>query len=300
MPGGELRHHFLRGYARFAASCRDVSDPGLALIAIDEATGLPCGVVLLRGRIGRHTVAMVGRHDKCDLYLDVRRSLSLRALLVVVDPIRDFREPVRYRLLDLRTEHAFTDETGKPLRGLTAEGPAIVRCAGYVLFALPLGDPTDWPESGADAWDALPERVYLDERDPSIEERSMARQSVLVRTGGVRDTGMQLVDANVTGTLEWTGVNQHALIPVGDAALRDGLLLGRYTRCDGAKLVDDATLSRVHAVLLQSGDALLAIDTASAHGVRLAGHTAERVVELTDRVELVLGRSTRVVWRRYR
>lgn len=295
----DLRDAFLVAYDRFAAPCREIDEPGVALIAVDEHTGTPCGVVRLRARIGRQVVAIVGRHDKCDLFLDAKAALSLRQLVVVVEPVHDFAATVRYRLFDLRTECGFTDETGRPMRGLTAEGPAFVRFAGYILFALPLGDSTDWPERATDAWASLPERVYLDEQ-PCEESRSMMRRSLLLRTGGPRHTGMVLVDSGVAGTLEWIGIRHRALIPVGDAALTDGLLLGRYTRCDSAQLVDDPLLSRVHALLVQTRAGLLAIDTASSYGIRLAGGPAQRVVELPDRAELELGRSTRVRWRRYR
>ena len=56
-------------------------------------------------------------------------------------------------------------QDGKHLRGLAAEGPAILRLGGYMLFILMLGDPTDWPASASDAWAMLPERVYFDEME---------------------------------------------------------------------------------------------------------------------------------------
>jgi hypothetical protein len=295
-----LQTMFASAYARFAEPCRAVDEPGLAIVAVDEDTGLPAGLVRLRARVQRHVVALIGRHTRCDLLLDSRASLALRHLAVVLDPVTSFTGGAAYRVLDLRTRSGFTDETGRELRGLRADGPAVLRCAGHVLFMLPLGDPTDWPADGNDAWAMLPERVYFDEQGAPEEQRSMLRGSMLMRMKGPRDTGMQLAETGACGTLELIGVKHRATITVGPAALRDGLLVGRYTRCDSSQLIDDISLSRVHMLLLEVGDALLAIDTASSNGVRLLGCPDERVLAVPDRADLGLGTSTRMRWRRLR
>jgi hypothetical protein len=294
-----LRGLFTGAYDAIAEACRAVDEPGLALVAVDEHTGVTCGFAIVRARIARHVVAMIGRHDRCDLYLDKRAALALRQLLVIVDPVSSFTGGacVRYRIMDLRTEHGFLDERGRPLRGVRADGPAIVRCAGYAVFALPLGDPTDWPASAADAWAMLPERVYLEEADAAVERRSM-RRSLLFPIRGPRESGMILSDSSLAGTLELAGPSRGGTLAVGIATLRDGLVLGRYVRCDGAQMVDDPLLSRVHVMLLQLGDTLLAIDTASTHGIRLVGCPAERVIHVPDRAELALGRLSKLIWTR--
>src|SRR5690606_12629633 len=97
-----LRKLFLGAYGRFADLCREVDEPGLALIAIDDYTGVPAGLVRWRARSGRHVAAIVGRHDQCDLFLDRHASLALRHLAVVLDPVSDWRRGevnVRYRVL---------------------------------------------------------------------------------------------------------------------------------------------------------------------------------------------------------
>lgn len=266
----DARSLFVRAYPIIARSCRAVDAPGLAVIAIDEHTGRYAGSKLVRAAIGRHVALTVGRHDRCDLFLADHPDLALRQLVILIDPVRSFARDaaaVRYRVLDLRTAHGFTDELGRPLRGLCAEGPAIVHCAGYVIFVLPLGDPTDWPADAYDAWSIVPERVYL-------------------REAGPRDTGMMLALRDVAGVIELAG----GILAVGSDTLRDGLLLGRYLRCDGARYIDDdIQLSRVHLLLLEVDGTLLAIDTASIHGVRVAGRPPERIAEVPDRAELVLG-----------
>lgn len=304
----EFREMFVAAYARFAAPCREVDEPGVALIAVHEATGRPVGLVRLRARVARHVAAIVGRHDECDLFLDASAELALRHLVVLLDPVRswDRSEPaIGYRILDLRTERGFTDEDGRTLRGLRAEGPAFLKAAGHAVFVLPLGDPTDWPASADDAWAMLPERVYFDELActpdsslPRMAARSTQHRSMIMRTQGPRDTGMGLVHSgDLAGILEITGPVRSGDLAVGQDALRDGVLLGRYARCDGSRLLEDPSLSRVHAVLIAVDDTLLAIDTASRNGTRIAGEHRQRVIAVSGELELGLGKQTRIRWR---
>lgn len=302
-----MRELFLAAYSKLAALCREVDEPGLALVAVDEFTGAPAGVVRLRARFGRHVAAIVGRHDQCDLYLDRHASLALRHLAIVLDPVQSWRRnstTVRYRILDLRTERGFGDEDAKRMRGLRAEGPAFVRCAGHALFVLPLGDPTDWPESPADAWAMLPERVYFDElqcmpegTNSAVRIDNRTRQSRIFRTHGPRDTGMGLIEGGIAGTVEVISDGKRGRLSIGDRALRDGVLLGRYARCDGAELLADASLSRVHMLLLHIDDALLAIDTASRNGSHLPNHSNARVIAIDGDTEIHLGKHTSIRWR---
>jgi hypothetical protein len=304
-----MRALFVGAYTKFASLCRDVDEPGLALLAVDEVTGVPAALVRLRARFGRHVAAIVGRHDQCDLYLSGHGSLALRHLAIVLDPVQSWRRnsaAVRYRILDLRTSDGFTDEHGKPMRGLRAEGPAFVRCAGHAIFVLPIGDPTDWPEKPADAWDMLPERVYFDEMRCSPGGSltnvpvDFSRKSMIFRTHGPRDTGTgePLVDrGDMTGTLEVIGEARSGKMTIGDLALRDGVLLGRYARCDGAELLEDLSMSRVHMLMLHADDALLAIDTCSRNGSHLPGLAQARVITVSDETEIHLGKHTRIRWR---
>jgi hypothetical protein len=296
-----LRDLFLGAYSKFADRCREVEEPGLAVIAVEERTGRAAGLVRLCARVERHVAAIVGRHDECDLYLTGSSALALRHLAIVLDPVTSWKagdKGVRFRVLDLRTSDGFMDEEGRALRGLRCEGPAILRCAGHALFILPLGDPTDWPTAGEDAWSCLPERVYFDEVDnfpqgsmprimalrtapgvplpAPIDTRtrdssalSPRRTSVITRTQGPRDSAISMLaeEGDLAGTLELIGPSFRETIRIGHNALSEGVLLGRYARCDGAGgLADDATLSRVHALLIQVDDVLLMIDTASSNG----------------------------------
>jgi hypothetical protein len=304
-----MRQLYMGAYTKFAALCREVDEPGLALLAVDETTGVPSGLVRLRARFGRHVAAIVGRHDQCDLYLSQHPQLALRHLAIVLDPVQSWRRnstSVQYRVLDLRTEAGFTDENVKPMRGLRAEGPAFIRCAGHALFILPIGDPTDWPENPADAWEMLPERVYFDEMR-SVPDGSLtnlpvdcSKKSMIFRTHGPRDTGTgeSLIEAgDLAGMLEVVGSTRSGRMTIGDRALRDGILLGRYARCDGAELLEDLSMSRVHMLLLHVDDALLAIDTCSRNGSHLPGQVPSRVISLSNETEIHVGKHTRIRWR---
>ncbi|MGE0867132.1 MAG: hypothetical protein AB7P03_01125 [Kofleriaceae bacterium] len=301
------RELFVEAYRRFSVACRATEEPGVAIVAVDERTRRAAGIVRLCARVGRTVAAIVGRHDHCDLYLPHGDQLALRQLAVVLGPVQSWRRgdtPARYRVIDLRTRHGMLDEHGRVLRGIRAEGPSIVRCAGYALFILPIGDPSDWPERADDAWAMLPERVYFDELEHAPEGsmprawpgRRDSRTSVVLRTSAALDTGMRLAsEIDAAGTLEIIGPTRTVKLRVGHHALETGVLLGRYARCDGNGFADDATLSRVHALLLQDHDQLIVVDTASVNGTRAASGDAARVTVLDD--ELQLGKQTRLRWR---
>lgn len=237
--------------------------------------------------------------------------MALRQLAIVLDPVASWRRgetSVQYRVLDLRTGDGFFDEDGRALRGLRCEGPALLRCAGHALFVLPLGDPTDWPESADDAWAYLPERVYFDElasapkgslpRMPIASVTTGTRRSMIIRTHGPRETSENLTSSgDVVGVVELHGKHERGSIRVGADELHDGVLLGRYPRCDASRFIDDGSLSRVHALLIQIDDTVLVIDTASRNGTRRAGEADARVIPLENDTELELGTATRIRWR---
>jgi hypothetical protein len=311
-----FRELFVGAYESFVDRCREVSEPGIAVVAVDELSGRSMGLVRLLARVQRHVAAIVGRHDECDLFLNAHARLALRHLAIVLDPVLDWRAcaNVRYRVLDLRTTDGFSDERDRPLRGVCCEGPGLLRCGGYALFIMPLGDPTDWPADPNDAWAFLPERVYFDElerhplgsvprarRTPPAAagfHNAATHRSMIIRTHGPRDTsdGSLVESGDIAGTLELIGPRNRGTIRIGHDELRDGVLIGRYARCNNAQLADDPSLSRVHALLLQVDDAIVAIDTASLNGTREANHPKARLIQLRGDTELILGTATRARW----
>jgi len=310
-----IRELFIETYPRFAPVCRTVDEPGVAIVAVDERTGRAAGVVKVLARVGRTVAAVAGRHDQCDLYLRGNDGLALRQFAVVLAPVQSWApgaKAVHYRVLDLRTNDGMADEDGRLLRGIRAEGPSILRCSGYTFFILTLGDPTDWTASAADAWDMMPERVYFDELESCAGgsaarlrlPRNDQRQSFIFRTQGPRETGLINHTAcgvvgnerDLAGRLEIEGPNRRVMIDVGHDALRDGVLLGRYGRCDASEALDDPSLSRVHALLVCENDKLLVIDTASYNGTRIVGEHRARVIEIEPDLELQIGKHTRMRW----
>ncbi len=285
---------FIEGYPSFAAMCRAVDEPGLAVIAMDDATGAVIGNCGLRPCVGRPAIATLGRHERCEIPL-WHDGIALRHLAIVIDPLTSYKRGagVPYRVFDLRTTLGLADETGRELRGFRAEGPAIVRCGGHTIFMLPLGDPSDWPEAAADAWEMLPERVYLDER-ASASPRSR-KASLIFRIPALRTTTDQLPDEPVAH-LEVRQQRRTNVIGIGHTALQNGVLIGRYGRCD-LPASEDASLSRVHALLLEVAGRHVIADLSSTYGLGPIGGDRARVVALIDGTQLLLGTSTQLTWR---
>lgn len=304
-PSADVHTLFLQAYGKFAAKCRAFDEPGVAIVAVDEQTGRAAGIARLTARVGRPVAAVVGRHDQCDLYLDGNDRLALRQLAVVLAPVKSWEKgkpQLSYRVFDLRTGDGMVDEDGKRLTALRAEGPSVLRVAGYTLFILVLGDPTDWPESAADAWAMLPERVYFDELEraphgsmPKLRIPTTERSSVIIRTAGPRETSE--LGTGHAGTLEITGPNRTIRMRIGADALTDGVLLGRYSRCDGTEALDDPSLSRVHGLMLHIDDQLIVIDTASSNGMRVHGAETSRLIVLDRDADLQFGKRTLLRWR---
>ncbi|WP_045119302.1 FHA domain-containing protein [Haliangium ochraceum] len=99
-------------------------------------------------------------------------------------------------------------------------------------------------------------------------------------------------DEQPLGTLRLrVGDDTHSVLVGADAARR-GILLGRYERCDvdGSKLLTNTNISRVHLLVIELGEHLYAIDTASTNGTWLdADETEVRITQLGSGVELCLG-----------
>ena len=81
-------------------------------------------------------------------------------------------------------------------------------------------------------------------------------------------------------------------IVVGERALREVVLVGRYRRCDTGRLpvLANCHISRVHVLVIDIAGRLYAIDTASKNGLWL-GETEVKVYPLTFHQKLMLGRN---------
>lgn len=141
--------------------------PGVVVVAVDAVQRRVAGTLCLAAKVDQANAAIVGRHGHCDLYLEGDPALSLRHLAIVVSPLRagEKTPQVGFRVVDLRTRSAFSDEHGRRLESVSAEGPTFLAAGSHALFICVSGEDPVWPESAAEAWKCIPERVYMDERD---------------------------------------------------------------------------------------------------------------------------------------
>jgi hypothetical protein len=307
---------FLANYARIREVCEGFRRKGLAIIAIDS--GGVSATACVAAKRGGINSAIVGRHGMCDIFLESDPALSLRHLAVLIHPLDDHAD-VRYRVLDLRTSVAFSDERGRKLEALEAEGPLFIRCGEHALFLLTTSDEeVPWPDDAQSGWACVPERVYLDDApaEPdrwlrrrlkavwgeSDEQRTPRRRRTIVQTiRGPSRARRKLLGENdeVLGQLDVESDDGRTAMVVGKVAAREGVLLGRYERCDndGLPVLTNGRISRVHLLLVEVAGALYAIDTASSNGM-WCGEDEARVVLLEHGRSLTLGEGlARLEWR---
>jgi hypothetical protein len=297
---------FLQNYEAISAVCRPIEEPGIVLVAIDPDRHGLAGALLVPARPDRPAAAVLGRHSECDLHLPQRETLSLRHLAILVEPARSFRAgpiDVAFRLVDLKTDQGFQDEVGHDLTNVRVEGTAFFRCGPFALFCLGVGDPTDWPDSAKDAWSFIPARVFLEAHGPVDHVDSHASPkhtpSMITRLPRPRALDELLAkDEPKVGELEIASGKERATLAIGEHALRDGVLIGRYDRCQVATArLDDASLSRVHLLIVRAGAGLVAVDTGSTAGTWVNGRRIGRLAQMGEVVALTLGAHTHLRWR---
>lgn len=306
----DFRGAFLRCYRELRSLCEGVRTPSIALAAIDRR-GL-AATAMVEVHPDRANSAIIGRHVMADLCLEEDPALSLRHLAVLVFPHAG--DDIRFRIVDLRSGLAFIDEQGRKLEALEAEGSVFIGCGGYVIVAIVLdGHGELWPDDPHHGWECIPERVYLDEApcDPhrwrqrrlragwkrrpasDVGSQEAPRRRTLVQSvrGPVR-ARRQLLRSGESklGELHITSSERSSTIIIGSAAAREGVLVGRYERCDneGLPVLINGRISRVHLLLVQLGGVLYAVDTASTNGVWI-GREEMRLVELRDGLQLCFG-----------
>jgi len=293
--------------------------PGVAVVAVDTSRDRVAGSMWIAAKPGAINAGIVGRHGQCDLFLDGDGSMSLRHLVVIVDPARDWGGPggadVRYRLLDLRTSTAFADEDGRRLEAITALGPAFVRVGRYLLYCFPTGV-EDWPADASAALAAMPERIYIEDRDAEPDQWARRRPSRLAEGSKIHDPMLSSMRTQVTavpgpsraqlahddgqpamGRLELRSRLGADSVPVGELSAQRGILLGRYSRCDtaGATSLALERISRVHVLVVAIDGDLWMIDVASTNGMSTDGHTV-RVQAMRHDTDVELGGVGTVRW----
>jgi hypothetical protein len=317
VPKASFSDLFRLCYSDIRRVCQSFALPGVAVVAIDIGRRRLSGSLCIAAKPGHANSAIIGRHGMADLFLEGDPAMSLRHMAVLVYPLRDWENTgggdVRYRVLDLRTRTAFEDEQGQRLEAVAAEGPIFLRCGGYALMFFVTGDLASWSDDANAAWSAVPERVYLHEHvaEPDRWARNrraqVAAQSNRQASGGgaARVTMVQAsrgpsrarlnllaAEEPALGRLELSNGKHVQSLLIGRYAADEGILLGRYDRCDtgGASVFDHPSLSRVHCLVIDLDGVMYAVDTASTNGTYLSGHEEEvRIVSLSGDRELVLG-----------
>lgn len=270
---------------------------GVVLMLFDGTQ--PVAELWLEASLDQARVAVVGRHNHCDLVAGAP-GLSLRHLAVLVRATS--LDELRVRVLDLNTEHHFYDEAGRPLMAVMADGPLFLRVGGLNFVALRTPEPGGWPDDPEAAYRSLPERLFLEEKDPQpVRPRVRAPHDPQV-------TRVLSMPRPLAETAELCGENEPPrgritlhlkgdLLDrrIGSDALSRGVLLGRYERCQ-LSLGNDSMISRVHLLLVAEGDEVLAVDTGSTNGTEYQGRQI-RIHRLEDGDSLELAGELTTTWR---
>lgn len=245
-----------------ASATQEEGRPGLMIFAAHERFGDVGRLWLEASEIVRG--GSLGRHDAVDLALPLDESLSLRHALFIVRRVKD---GVRFTVLDLEATDGLALEDGTRVRLVEAEGMLILKVAKFTLFCLPTGQPVPWRVDAPRPWNSLLPRV--------------TRRIICSATPGGRCAGI----------VEVTGRCPKQSVRVSDAALSQGVLLGRDARC--AIEIPNQTVSRVHAVLLQLEGGVFLVDAGSTNGlwmdaaeVRAVPMRDGTVVDLWDQVSV--------------
>ena len=149
------------------------------------------------------------------------------------------------------------------------------------------------------AWRALPAREYQSEPRARVSapRRRRAAQRDATATGvqilaGPVDLQRDLLSGDETPAVRLTVASAagEVRLDVGPRALRTGVLLGRYERCDsgGLQVLSHPDISRVHLFVTEVDGAVCALDVASTNGLWL-GRTEVRLHEVASRDRLQLG-----------
>jgi len=305
-PPLDAQKLFSRHWDAFRAAFEIHRRPGLLLMALDELSG-EIGRVWIEVTADKLRSITVGRHARCDLVIPEQRSeVSLRHLLLLAR--RGADERIRTRLIELRTETAFSDESGRLLNAAVCEDTAFLRLGSLVLVLLPTSA-APVAASADDAYAKIPKRLFLDERTgfappgeqlAALADRrdrftsSTAISSVAAPEALRRSRSPEPAESVATLRLHYG--RQRTEIAIAATTLERGILIGRYSRCDlGFDLSCAERLSRVHCLIIQDHDGPVAIDTASSNRMTVDDQEL-RVIALTDGTHWDLANELELTW----
>ncbi len=227
------------------------------------------GYLDLPARAGEY--AVLGRHDKCDGFLDGDERISLRHLLLTSYPLDG--GGVALRFLDLLTQLPLFLDDAIPRRSLVATGALRMRLGSWVIGALPIVDgAVDTSAALAEGAarvevheTSLPPRITLSSRiSTGVASLPPVAHSMIF---SYRESARRAPPPGMASlTLARDG--QSVTVEVPDDDLERGILLGRADRCLDAGLRSVLTngISRTHLLLLRDRGRTFAYDLASTNG----------------------------------
>lgn len=317
-PTDSFEDLFGRYYMEIREILNGQPEPGLGFLAV-SAEGLE-GMAWFEAKENDANPLILGRHSSAEIFLPSDPRLSLRHLAVILHGRRAMT-PARFSVLDLRTSAAFADEHGQRREAIESDGPVMVRCASLALLLFPTGGShAPWPLDREAAWKQVPERLYFDPRagDPASEgpERGLVPEAPQPRAAVGSNPGSITLVPTLPGPIFPSRdlalsdpprgelvVLSHAgqvSLRLGMAATRQGVLLGRYDRCDtaGLPVLSNPSLSRVHLLVIELDGSLYAVDTASTNGSWL-GSKPMRCTRLLPGLRVRLAHDATVEWRAF-
>lgn len=276
---------------------------GVLVCAFDESP-VAVGQAWIAATLDRTRALIVGRHSMCGLPLPrAHAHIALRHVALLVRAI-SYSE-VQLRVLDLRTQSGFGDESGRVLQAITTEGSCFLSIGGVKLALLVTRDDGEVPERARDAYACIPPRVFMQERAGTAgapRPRAGALRPVDGETwirsqlGPAAASGeLAAEDDRPVGALTARSDGGHVRRVVGASYLDRGILVGRYSRCDVGLAADSSRLSRVHLLLVRDHGEVLAVDTASLNGTT-CGEKALAARALEDGSTLELGGELHLSW----
>jgi hypothetical protein len=286
------RASFLLAHERLALLAGAASEPSVVVAAVDAN-----GQVVASFRVLDRQALIVGRHTRCGIRLPAL-TVSLRHLAALVR-FEGARAVIHLR--DLATEHPFVTEDGERSAGVIADGPLYAAIDEYALWWVPSEALAGSLSGRAEkAWNDLAPRRFLERRPPVAAPKQPAR---LVEQSYVTHVAPPLLLGDgdgpeiAWGMLRFEAGTRKEKRWVSAERLEQGILLGRYGRCSVLLDTPEATVSRVHALLIRLGTEVWVLDAASTNGIR-RGEAAVSAEVLRDTDRLALGREVTLDWER--
>ncbi|RMG13509.1 MAG: FHA domain-containing protein [Deltaproteobacteria bacterium] len=301
---------FQRTWPCLYQRARSTKRPGVAVALFDPEAGRVETAILRAQDAGDAKVPghlVVGHHPLADLHA-ADTVLGLRHAVLIDVP----GEPA-YRLVDLASLAGTRDADGDALRAARVQGFGAFELGRSYLHAVPLEAARALPPAPEAAWARLPEPGLTmlprtGRRDGGVEGLTVV--DLLGSTGGPAHSTSCSASVRPVAELCFVRVGQPKeegnTVPVYGGMLREGILLGRYDRCDA--MLGEQSLSRMHALVLRLCGEVYLLDLASVNGCywEVDGPGEEwdvgevldrrRVFRLDRPMSFLLGATSRLYW----